>query len=329
MKNCLRIAFAYLAAVIGAGFASGSETVNYFLVHGKISFAGIILASAGFGFFSYILLYSCQKAKCFSFYELTKEIMPGYVCRITNTILFLFMLVLLGAMISAFSYMLYEQTGTPKSAGAFLFSALCFLILINDRNKIITINGMLGIFIVFFICLACIYMINFRCVNVFRAAPVKMTVSSAVYTSYNTFSSAPLLCSMAKDLESRKECKAVGIISGSMCFFSLSLIWCIVSVYHGKIFLGEMPMLTIAMRHGPAFSVFYSFIIFISVLTSAVSNGFGLMCGSGCFKIPGALRLILILFTGIFIASFGFDTIVNKLYAAAGIASIIFPFYLF
>lgn len=329
MKNCLRITFAYLAAVIGAGFASGSEIVNYFLIHGKISFAGIVLSSAGFGFFAYALLYICIKTQCFSFYELTKKIMPEAVYKITNIILLIFMFILLGAMISAFSYMLYEHTGINKAAGAFLFSALCFIILINNREKIITISGILGIFIVFFICLICLYLINFRCITVFNSHPLKMTGKALVYTSYNTFAAAPLLCSMAKDLKTKNECRTTGIISGILCFFSLSLIWCLVSVYYGKIHLGEMPMLTIAMRHGTGFAIFYSFIIFISVLTSAVSNGFGIMCAAEDLKIHKVLKLTLVLFSAGFIASFGFETIINKMYAAAGLASIIFPIYIF
>jgi len=328
MKKCLRITFAYLAAVIGAGFASGSEIVHYFLRFGNISFSGIILSSAGFGLFSYILLSVCMETECFSFYGLTKKIMPEYLYKITDIILSMFMLVLLGAMISGFSYMAREQTGLSRGAATVLFSGLCFAILMMNSKKIISISGVLGIFIVFFICVACIYMINFRCVNVFRSFP-EVAASAAVYTSYNTFSAAPMLCNMAKDLKTRKECRIIGLMSFVFCFFSLSFLWCLISVYYGKISLGEMPVLTLAMRQGRGFAFFYSAVIFASVLTSAVSNGFGLICRMESIKLPKKLKLAFILSASGFIASFGFANIVNKLYTAAGIMSFVFPLYLF
>ena len=44
MKELLKFAFAYCGIVIGAGFATGQEIMQFFTNDGIMSFAGIVLA---------------------------------------------------------------------------------------------------------------------------------------------------------------------------------------------------------------------------------------------------------------------------------------------
>ena len=49
MKKDFVVSGVYIAAIIGAGFASGSEFVYYFAKFGKLGFLGIVLSSLLFG----------------------------------------------------------------------------------------------------------------------------------------------------------------------------------------------------------------------------------------------------------------------------------------
>ena len=84
MKKSVIVSFSYIAAIIGAGFASGAEIVSYFLKYGKQSILGIILSGVLFGVLSYFVLKICVREKISTFSEFLDAIMPKRLVRITN-----------------------------------------------------------------------------------------------------------------------------------------------------------------------------------------------------------------------------------------------------
>lgn len=323
MKNIFKVTFAYIAAVVGAGFASGSEAVLYFVKYGKISVFGVVLTGIGLGFFSYIILSSCNKYNVYSFDELSEILFGQKLSKFICAFLSFFMLIMLGAMISGSAELGSGTFGISKLTSSTLFCTICFFILLMDNRRIIKWGGIAGVFIVFFICLCSLYMINFRCVNVFKNLG-NTVKSSLLYTSYNTFAVCPVLCDAAKEINNEAECKRVGLYSGIFSFFALFLIWCLIMVYYGKISLGAMPMLTLSARRGMKFLLVYSSVIFISILSSAVANAYGIYLK---FKDNSnkKLTLVIIIVLGFLVSSFGFTNIVGKLYGVVGIVSGMFP----
>ena len=325
MKNVLKVTFAYIAAVVGAGFASGSEAVLYFVRYGKVSFWGVLLTGLGLGFFSYVILSSCKKYNTYSFDELTEIMCGKKASKIITTFLYTFMLIMLAAMISGFAEMMFETFTVSKVVTSAAFSCLCFFILLMPGEKIIKWGGVSGGFIVVFICLCCVYMINFRCRNVFSNFGNSLT-SAVFYTSYNFFAVCPLLCSAAKELKSEMECIRVGVLSFIFSFCALFLIWCLIMIYYNKISLGTMPMLTLAGRQGTWFSLIYSLVIFVSVLSSAIANAYGILLK---FESKRKINCLFIILAGWVLSSFGFTTIVGKMYWSVGVVSSLFPLIIF
>ena len=319
-KRVVTTAFAYLAAVIGAGFASGSEAAVYFLRYGKISYIGIILSSVLSGLFVYVVLYLCRKNEAYDFDGFADSIMPPLVSRAVKMLLSIFMLIVTAAMIGAYSDMASFFSGT-SALHAVVFCVLCAVILFLPQKQVINTCGILGIVIVAAICVFCLYMINNRFVNVFSNYG-SMTASSLTYTGYNTITVCPMLCSMAADLKSNRECAAAGAVSFVMTLAVLSLVWCLTGIYYGKVPLGNMPMLTISARQGDIFCLGYAAVLFLSMLTSAVANCYGIYLRFKSRDVSKFIKILMILSGAYLISSFGFLNIVSKLYKAAGYASL-------
>ena len=328
MKNILKISFAYLAAIIGAGFASGSEIIHYFVKFGNISLIGIVLSAAGFGFFAFLTLYLCKQYEKSSFDGIIQAILPPILQKYIKAVISFFMLIILGGMISAFSMLSQNVFGLSPSIAGIIFSCLCGVILLFPDKSIINQTSVIGGFIVIFICIICVYLINNRCVNVF-SQKLHMSTSAVSYTSYNFISVCPFLCNASLMLKNKKQCYLTGIASAVMSLFCLGLLWCIISVYYGKIHLGELPMLTIVSRQGNYLKLIYSLVIGAAIFTSAIANGFGIVQRMNSLKLSLSLKVIIVMTLGYFISSIGFSNIVSKLYNIAGFASIILPIILF
>ena len=75
-----------------------------------------------------------------------------------------------------------------------------------------------------------------------------MTVSSISYAGYNLITTGAILAGMSHFLQDRKEAALASVMSGVVLFVMMLLIWTVLEIYYGKINLGEIPMLTMALR---------------------------------------------------------------------------------
>lgn len=328
MKNELKLTFAYLAAVIGAGFASGNEAVYYFVRFGKISFFGILLTCVGFGLFSFMTVEFCRKNDTYSFEEFTSKLMPQKISAFIQTVTNIFMAVILGAMISAFSEMINYLFAFSKLYTSVVFSFFCFFIIMLPEKIVIGQSGYLGTFIVFLIISMCIYMINHRCTDAFSPA-LKNIFFSASYTSYNVVSACSLLCCGARLIKSKKQSSKLGLLSFAFSFASLLSVWIVISIYYGKINLGELPMLTLAARQGYLFGLLYATVMTASIFTTAVATGFGIKKSLQAKNLSKLTSALITISVGYLISSVGFSSIVSKLYNIAGVCTFLLPIYLF
>ena len=91
--------------------------------------------------------------------------------------------------------------------------------------------------------------------------------------------------------------------------------------------MGEIPMLSIASRQGMLFYALYSIILFLAVLTTAISNGFGVMEYVKKITSEGGAFLVIFCFM-VFLSGIGFSRIVDKAYRICGYTSLILPVYM-
>lgn len=326
MKKSVIVSFSYIAAIIGAGFASGAEMVSYFLKYGKQSILGVLLASFLFGLLSYFVLEICVREKISSFEKFLGYIIPKKLAGITNFAVLIFMVLTLSAMSAAAGEIFNLLFDIDVFFAALIFSVICAIILMMSVEKITCINGVLGVIITAGIIIACLYIINFR---FFEAVPTSLTMifSSVTYTSYNIAAALVLLCGMSLMLENKKQAACVGVFSGVGIFLILACLWGVVGLYYGKVELGEIPMLTIARRQPFLFSAFYSIILFLAVLTTAVSNGFGVAeyLKRSLKKFWAVIITVILMFMLSFL---GFGKIVDIGYRVCGWFLIIIPVYI-
>lgn len=321
MKKAVLISFAYIAAVIGAGFASGAEIAAFFLQYGRMSFFGLVLAGVFFGVFSYALLTDCIKNEIYDFSGYLAYLMPPFWRRFTDTAVFVFMAVSLGAMSAAAGEIL--SFALPAFGGCLIFSAVCALILTRPIGGLMRINGVLGAVIIFGIMGSCFFIINFRTVQTYSPL-AKITASAVSYSAYNSIAGAVFLCGMSRFLKTRKQALCVAVLNGAGIFALLLALWCTVGIYYGKVGLGEIPMLSIAARQGRAFWRIYAVILFLAVLTTALSNGFGIT-----ENLSGRKKAVWLPFACmVLLPAAGFSVIVDTLYRSCGYASLILPVFM-
>lgn len=321
MVKVLIVAYSLMAAIIGAGFASGQEMLLYFACFGRYGIIGIAVTVVFFGIFIFAVLDVCLKRRITE-YDKFLEIFNSRISRMAvKVITLLFSFAVYGAMLSAAGEMLYDIFGIQKALGALLCTAGAVILFTFADEKVFTINGILGIALVIVITFCALYMLSYREFHAFSPQYIKSANSGLIYSGYNLVSLTPVLVTLSTKLKNHSDSPAVAVCVAIMSAIIMSLIFGLLAIYSGKINLGELPMLTLAKRQSPAFATLYASVLTVAIITTLISSGGGLCNALMIQKKP--LMISLVSSFAYLLSGLGFSNLVNTAYRVCGIAGLI------
>lgn len=325
VRNILCVSCGYVAAVIGAGFASGQEIVSFFVKYGKFSIIGVLFACIIFSLFSYAILSICVELKIKSYSEYINIFFKPNMKKIIEIATVFFAMSSVCVMTACAGEMVFALFGIKRIVGAAFFITVCGVIFFMGSKKVMSINSILGAIIVFGIILSCLFILRFREHQVF-VNTVSMAASSVSYAGYNLLTAGVILAGMSRFLADKREALLSSVTSGVVLFILMGLIWGVLGMYYGKINLGEIPMLTMMLRQNNVIGGFYGVMLFLAVLTTGLSNGFGVM-DIVSDKIGRTTTIFFVLALGLCFSGAGFSMLINTAYRACGYVGILLVLY--
>ena len=313
----LAVAGGYAAAIIGAGFASGQEIVSFFVRYSRFGFWGIVVACMIFALFAAVVLGFCIKTNINSYAELIDRVVTTKAVRSAiNTVIFVCSAAAMCVMTACAGEIGRSVYGAPPVVGAAALTLLCGVIFLMNSRGIMSLNAALGGVLVVGIIFACLYILRYReHQTVFVQGSA--AVSGFAYAGYNIIGTGAVLAAMSRFLKNKTDAILAAISAGIAIFIMITLIWGVLSIYYGKINIGEIPMLTMTFRQNNALGIFYSLMLSAAVLTTAVSSGYALIDFLGK-RINRKLAAIIILIGSFFISGAGFSSLVDNVYRVCG-----------
>lgn len=326
IRNILGVSCGYAAAIIGAGFASGQEIVSFFVRYGRYSIIGVLIACIIFALFSCAVLCTCVERKTYNYADFLDRIFSGkYMKHIIELMTLIFAAASVCVMTACAGEMGFILLGVHKILGALAFTVICGIIFFLDSKKIMGVNSVLGAVIIFGIILSCLYILRYREHQAF-SDKASMVMSGAAYAGYNLITTGAILSEMSRFLKDRREAVISSMVSGFVLLIMITLIWGVLGIYYGKINLGEIPMLTMAMRQNKVLGGFYSVMLLFAVLTTGVSNGFGIIDMKGD-KFGRNKTAAAVLIMGFCLSGAGFSNLINTVYRLCGYVGMVIVFW--
>ena len=330
MKNIAKVIFVIIGSIIGAGFASGKEIYNFFIIYGTYGIIGIILASSMIGYLL-IKVFKIVEQKHISNYDnfLTEIIKKytifqkfPYILDSIKNIIKIFLLISFYIMIAAFSAYFAQEFGISTTVGAIILSLICYLVFMGSIERITKVNELLiPALIAIIIMLALINIKNFSNINIMQTSTnsLKSMQDAILYGSYNSIVLVPIIIPLKKYLTRKSDKKIVGIITTVILAILAIAIFGIVLQIDINIDKIELPTVYIAATMGKVFKYGYGLVIIAAIFTSAISAGYGILENSiqdrKRYKIKSALMCI----TAILVSNIGFSWLVNTMYPIFGI----------
>ncbi len=277
MKQGFYLAFVYIGLVIGAGFASGREIMEYFNIPSGTDHSGIVLAT----FLLILICYIILRRAYLGNLQTCDQYLTAVAGRAAPFIkLFMFFYLFCGffTMLSGSGALLSQSFLLPPLVGIFLLAGLCFLVLVFDLKGIIAANAIMVPCIIFGIVYICISAALFgtRSAFSFHGLTRGMLTSSVCYVSYNTISAASVLVPLQKGITSRG-IRTAAVSGGFVLGLLILLIWSSQSLQFDRLWTSDLPMLKLAALSGRIQKHLYTLVLFMAICTTAVSQGFGIL----------------------------------------------------
>ena len=324
-RQVITVAMAFVGLVVGAGFASGKEILQYFVGFGVQGMWAVTLALIIFGIAGYAILQLGSFFLASDHNRVLTEVSPPITSRFFDILITITLFRIGFVMIAGGGASLNQQFGIPVWVGSAIITVLVILVGMLDVDRVTTIIGSITPFIVVLIVGAAIWsythvdysfaQLNDMALEIGSTLP-NWWVSAANYVALSLAMAVSMSIVMGGQIRDPRVAgrggMLGGIIYGMLILISSSALFAQID----KVGHSDMPTLMLLTSIHPAFGTVMAFVVFgmYYALASRFSKGD-----------PKRFRIWLIsmALVGFVISFVGFETFVNYLYPVIGYAGML------
>lgn len=340
IRNVFKYAGAFIAFMIGSGFATGQEIMQFFTSYGLYSIGGVIISMVLFSSLGAILLKFGYEQKnnpnVNAFHYYCGKILGSFL----EWFVPIFLAMVVVVMISGSGATMNQYFGTPQIVGTLFMSIVVLISNYFGLQRIVDIIGYLGpITIIFTLFISVVALINNPsgleniAENMSHIEKFQMATSSQntwwlagiLYVAYNVTGSIPFLTEMGRVAHTKKEAVLGGIFGGIALMLAGLLLNLALLSYIDDVATLAIPNLFLSDLISPIASFIFSLILICEIFSTAspmmwiTAQKFGGKEGTKRYKIVLVL-LTIIAFAG---GQLPFGQLVGIVYPYTGYLGII------
>ncbi|MFZ5639800.1 MAG: hypothetical protein ACOY4Q_03815 [Bacillota bacterium] len=325
------VAATYIGTVVGAGFASGQEVLQFFGYFGLNGVWALMLTTALFVFFGWIILDLGMRLHATSHLPVIRHAGGKWVGTAVDYVITFFLFGALTAMAAGAGAIFSEQFGLPPILGnAVMVIAAVLTVMMGLGGVVTAISFVVPVLLAAVVGIS-LWTLFSAPLNLTAAAalPGKAAVpfwplSAVVYVSYNIVMAVAVLAPMGARVEARETLKRGAIFGGIGLGIGALAILLALLANLPQAARYQIPMVYIAGRFAPAVQYIYSLVLFAEIYTTAVGNLYGFVARVTDVEVPKARLYIIGIGIAAFLASqLGFTTLVRVLYPSVGYAGLL------
>lgn len=261
VKKVLRVAFAFVGVVVGAGFATGQEVMQYFVAFGLNGVWGAVLSAAIMSLLAMIILELGSYFRASEHGEVFRRVSHPLFSRILDIGVIITLFATGFVMFAGAGANMNQQWGIPVWIGAVIMVALTIAAGFLDVDRVTAVIGSITPFIVGFIVLASIYTLVFTDATpaaeqaaAVAAVPTTLPnwiVAAVNYVGFNLMVAVSMAIVIGGSLFNPRVAGVGGFVGGLI--YSALLLVSTITLFHtvGTVATDAVPMLTVINRLHP------------------------------------------------------------------------------
>jgi uncharacterized membrane protein YkvI len=325
-----QIAAVYVGTVVGAGFATGREIVEFFSRFGIFGLIGIFMCGYMLIFMGAKLMRIAAAIGASSYEEMNEHLFGKFFGKLINMVMLVMLLGVCSVMLSGAGAVFEEQLGLSKSLGIFLTIGLSIVVMIIGIRGVFAVNTfvvpMMILFslILFFLSVKLPGFIDQVLFIPHAEDGWKAVISPFSYTALNLALAQAVLVPVAAEIKDDHTVKWGGILGG----IALTLI--LLSSHLTLIMLPgfetyEIPMAVIMKQLASGLHWIFVLIVYGEIFTSVIGNIFGLERQlQNYIKLPSIIVVSILFIICYFISLIQYGTLLSILYPVFGYISLTF-----
>lgn len=332
--DTLKVATTYAGTIIGAGFASGQELMQFFVVYGSIGLIGIIVAGGLFAWLGGHILELGHRLKATGYHQLLYYLCGPRVGLVLDIIIAAFLFSILTVMLAGAGTMWRDNFDLPYNVG---LAAMAFVVILTTWRGIQGIaaaNVILTPLLALTTVLVSLYSLLYHGLDLDfvwlavqetqRPAP-HWLLASVLYVSYNLVMGATVLGPLGASIAS-KQARSLGSIAGGITLAALAtLVTLVIMVHYPSVLEYEIPMLYIASIQHTFNLVAYSCMFLTAMYTTASASLYG--CSAKLQSTTGlhfGICVLSIIAASLLCSQVGFANLIAIIFPLFGYATLLF-----
>ncbi|KWS72893.1 YkvI family membrane protein [Pseudomonas amygdali] len=327
MKEILKIAGATAGIVVGAGFASGQEILQFFVSYRFYGLIGALLSGVLFAVYCVRFVGLGKAYEATSHADVVYQLCGDKFGRALDFLMSIFLFAVVVVMLAGGGALL-SQLGIPPLYGSLIVALVSAVVVTMRIDWVVAfISGVTPCMALITVTIAIISIFKggFEFSRITQGAASIQPVgynwfhSAMLYASFCIFAGAPFLIILGGQASTKKAAQKGSLIGGAGFLSLLILIAAALLAQVQNVSTVEMPMVHLAFDISPALGILTSVVIFAMLLHTAVGFLYAVTSriaiqGSRRFKLS-ALGLALAGFAG---SQVGFVTLIGTVYPFFG-----------
>ncbi|QRG65411.1 YkvI family membrane protein [Brevibacillus choshinensis] len=320
-KTAWQIAFTYIGTVVGAGFASGREIVEFFVQYGTQGLIGILLATALFIWAGTRVMLISYQIQANSYQEVSTYLFGHPFGTVFNSLLLTVMFGTTSVMLAATGAIFWESFQLPSQVGIWLSMLMIFVVTRKGLFAIHRVNSIFVPMLIAFTLLVFMYTEPWKDPILISEStrPLVWLSSPFYYVALNVTLTQAVLVPIGRESTSEKPLIAGGIIGGLGIGLLLFLAFSSLAAKMPGIQQAEMPMIALLQGVGRGIPLLFSLLVYAEIFSTLVANVFGLAEQLRLVtRLRSATILLGILVLSYLISFIGFSSLLRFLYPLFG-----------
>ncbi|MGI5920350.1 MAG: hypothetical protein ACOX6I_01225 [Syntrophomonadaceae bacterium] len=316
----------YLGAVVGAGFASGQEIVQFFVNYGNSGIKGAFLTAGLFAACGGMLLYMAHSHQVSNYQDILRFILGQKTGKVVDIGLAVFLFLGISTMLSASGAIFYEHFYLPKGLGVFVtYLIIVILLATGKKGLIMSYNLLVPVKLMLLIAITgyAAFFFEARLPETYVAFldPYRSNnwlLASLLYVAYN-FSLAMVVLTEYQSVTTQKGSISGAIWGGLVLGLLVITYYLALNRFMPMITHYEVPMLFIAGNISLPAKWIYTGVLWVGILTTALANAYGFSQRiSSLSGLNYGFCLIMCMTLALPLSMQSFSVLVNRVYPVFG-----------
>jgi len=329
IMQTLQVAFTYMGTVVGAGFATGQEILQFFTRFGNLAALTIVLTTLLMSWLGTKIMLMSSDIGAASYEDLNRYLFGDRAGHWISLLSMLNLFSVSAVMLAGAGSVFHEHLGLSYNLGLTLTMIAILLLLSRGISSIMAVNSLVvPIMLVYTVIIIVVTSAQPTAGSWLSLAsaesPLKMVVYAFLYVAGNLANAQAVLVPLGSSIRDRSVLYWGGMIGGSGIGFMLLAGHFALSAHMPGILHFEIPMGHTVAVLGSTIQMLVMFVIFAEIFTTMLSDVYGLTLQirqhTGWNLL---LTIALILIACYFISQIGFSRLLSVLYPLFGLISLL------